>query len=560
MIVPAPVRRFRLVSGLILFAYATTHLINHMAGLISLPAMEAALRVQNALWTGPLGLAVLYGCFAGHAVVSLTGFYLRRDLELRPAEAWQLGLGLAIPPLLVVHIVGTRGVESVLGAEMGYPAVLLIYFELSQVAGLRQLLALLAVWAHGCLGIHLWLRYAGWYRRWRMTLFAAALLVPTLALAGVWMAGRQALEDYADGEAPFTPALAAELAEPQRTAFVGQVERAVLLGYGGLLLLVLAARGVRRGREHLRGMVAVAYPDGRRVRVPHGTTILEASREGGIAHAALCGGRGRCSTCRVRIGSGFEALPPPSAAETRVLERVGAAPNVRLACQTRPAGDVAVQPLLPPNVSVREARSRPGYLQGEEREIVVLFADLRGFTSLAESRLPYDVVFLLNRYFRTSGEAVQRAGGRIDKYIGDGVMALFGLEGDAETAARAAVQAAREMAEGVREIDRVLGGELAAPLRIGIGIHAGPAIVGEMGWGEASSVTAIGDTVNTASRLEQATKDFGAELVVSAAAAERAGLHPEAGSRRQVDLRGRRTPLDVRVFVRAAEARATASG
>jgi adenylate cyclase len=301
-------------------------------------------------------------------------------------------------------------------------------------------------------------------------------------------------------------------------------------------------------------MITLSYPDGRRVRVPRGTTILEASREGGIAHAALCGGRGRCSTCRVRVSHGKRSLPPPSEAEARVLARIGAPPNVRLACQTRPRGHVAVQPLLPPNVSVREARSRPGYLQGEEREIVVLFADLRGFTSLAESRLPYDVVFVLNRYFRTSGEAVERAGGRVDKFIGDGVMALFGLEDDVQAAARAAVQAAREMAEGVREIDRVLGRELSAPLRIGIGIHAGPAIVGEMGWGAATSITAIGDTVNAASRLEQATKDFQVELVISAEAAALAGLRARPDARRELELRGRSEALDVLVFERAAAA------
>ncbi len=556
------IRRARLASGLLLFAYVTTHLLNHAAGLISLPALQAVLEVQRFVWTGPPGLTLLYGAFGLHAALALWALYLRRDFLLKPGETWQLLLGLAIVPLLALHLAGTRGVATAFDTQIGYPAVLLIYFELSPATGLRQLAALLAVWAHGCLGIYLWLRFKPWFGRWRPWLFAGALLLPTLALAGAWMAGRWARGLHARGEPPFTEALVAQLTDPQRLAFTGAAERWLLLGYGGLLLATLAARGLRRLFEHRRGVVVLSYPGGRRVRVPRGTTILEASREAGIPHASLCGGRGRCSTCRVRIGAGLAALPPPSAEEARVLQRVGAPPNVRLACQTRPGEDLAVEPLLPPGVTAREARARPGYLQGEEREVAVLFADLRDFTRLAESRLPYDVVFLLNRYFRTTGEAVEQAGGRVDKFIGDGIMALFGAETRGggpqarQDAARRALAAARAMAEGLDEVERAFGSELPVPLRIGIGIHLGPAIVGEMGWGQATSLTAVGDTVNTASRLEQASKDFAAQLVVSAEAVAAAGLAPDASpladaERREVALRGRRAPLEVLVFADA---------
>jgi adenylate cyclase len=551
------IRRMRLWTGLALFAYATTHLLNHTAGLVSVEAMQAVLQVQQAIWATPPGLAVLYGSLAVHATLSLWGVYARRDLALRRGEIWQLVLGLATPPLLVAHIAGTRGVESALGAETEYPGILLIYFELAPIQGWRQLLALLAVWGHGCLGIYLWLRFKDWFPRWQMALFAAALLVPTLALAGVWSAGMRALDAYAEGEAPYTQERVEAVADPRKLAFVSTVERGALIGYGAALLALVGARAARRGRERLRGVVALTYPDGRRVRVPRGTTILEASRDAGIPHASLCGGRGRCSTCRTRIGAGIERLPEPGPAEAKVLARIGAPPNVRLACQTRPEHDLEVQPLLPPNVTAREARSRPGYLQGQEREVVVLFADLRGFTKLAESRLPFDVVFLLNRYFRTTGEAVERHGGRVDKFIGDGVMALFGLDeerADIAAAARAALHAAQEMAAGLAEIDRLLDTDDHDRLRLGIGIHLGPAIVGEMGWGSAVSVTAVGDTVNTASRLEQATKDFGAELVVSADLVERAGLSPQGAERRQVALRGRSQPLDVLVYGEARKA------
>jgi adenylate cyclase len=178
----------------------------------------------------------------------------------------------------------------------------------------------------------------------------------------------------------------------------------------------------------------------------------------------------------------------------------------------------------------------------------VLFADLRAFTQLAEHRLPYDVVFLLNRYFRAMGIAVEAAGGQIDKFIGDGVMALFGVGGRPTDGCRRALVAARAMAEALHELNRSLASDINEPLRIGIGIHAGPAIVGEMGYGRATSVTAVGDTVNTASRLETLTKDYGCQLVISDAVADYAGLDVAAFARHEIAIRGRKDALAIRII------------
>jgi adenylate cyclase len=265
----------------------------------------------------------------------------------------------------------------------------------------------------------------------------------------------------------------------------------------------------------------------------------------------VCGGRGRCSTCRVRVGAGRAGLPPPSEAEARVLARVGAAPGTRLACQTRPLADVEVTPLLPSAAGPREAAAAARHRQGEEREVAILFADLRGFTALAEDKLPYDVVFVLNRYFAAMGTAVEDSGGRIDKFIGDGVMALFGVEDGIEAGCRGALGAARRMTERLGELNRALANDLERPLRIGIGIHSGPVIVGEMGYGRATSMTAIGDPVNTASRLEALTKEFDAELVLSEPVAERAGFDLSSYPRHEIELRGRAGRLAVFVVAEA---------
>jgi adenylate cyclase len=298
--------------------------------------------------------------------------------------------------------------------------------------------------------------------------------------------------------------------------------------------------------------VHIGYPDGRFVEVTPGTSVLEASRIAGIPHASVCGGRGRCSTCRVRVRAELDSTDPPAPDELRVLRRIGARPNIRLACQLRPRGNVEVTPLLPPFAAAADGRQRVDVAQGSEREIAIMFADIRGFTALSEGRLPYDVVFVLNRYFAAMGRAVEAAGGRVDKFIGDGVMALFGIETGAQSGCRDALAAARLMSERLADLNLSLQAELGRPLRIGIGIHCGPVIVGEMGYGSAAALTAIGDAVNTASRLEGLSKSYDCELVVSDETVVRANLDFSGFPRYEIEIRGKREMLAVRTLERAA--------
>ena len=201
------------------------------------------------------------------------------------------------------------------------------------------------------------------------------------------------------------------------------------------------------------------------------------------------------------------SFPRPVKMTLRVLHRVGVPSGVRLACQLRPESDLQVTPLLPPTATAKDAFSRAKYLAGDEREIVVLFADLRAFTKFSEGRLPYDVVFILNQYFHVIGKASEEAGGRVGKYIGDGIMGLFGIESGPEQGCREALAGAQAMGRALNTLNETMGHHITEPLRMGMGIHSGMTIVGEMGYGEIVSLTAMGDTVNTASRLEDATKE-----------------------------------------------------
>jgi adenylate cyclase len=174
-----------------------------------------------------------------------------------------------------------------------------------------------------------------------------------------------------------------------------------------------------------------------------------------------------------------------------------------------------------------------------------MFADIRTFTGIAEQKLPYDLVFLLNSYFEAVGESITSAGGIVDKFIGDGVMALFGVESGPEEGCRQALVAAKKMVERVDRLSESLTDELAQPLKIGIGIHCGPAVVGRMGYGTTVHVTAIGDTVNVASRLQDSTKEYGCQLVISDEVAQRSGLNTTALPRHELTVRNRREALTI---------------
>jgi len=547
------VRQTRLFTGLVLFAYIATHLLNHAAGIVSLDAAETARVWFLWLWRNAVGTTLLYGSLLTHLCLAFWAIYRRRSLRMPPWEAAQLLLGLSIPPLLIDHIIGTRGLHQEGGIDDSYTYVTYVLWTLALWKGIEQMAVITVAWLHGCIGLHFWLRLKPWYRRVVPLAYATALLIPTLGVAGFVAMGRE-VADLAQSSSWRKQAVAEYRLDDQ--ALLQQAGDASNIALGifvGLLVLTLLARWLRAWWARRHGLVRITYPANQVVTIHPGTSILEASRGARIPHASVCGGRGRCSTCRVRISVGVDALPAANDEEKRVLMRVGAAPNVRLACQLRPTADLAVVPLLPPSATAAEAVTRQKHLRGEEREVAILFADLRGFTRLSEGRLPYDLVFVLNRYFEAMGQAVEHSGGLVDKFIGDGVMALFGVDQDVETACRNALTAAQTMAHRLTGLNESLAHELEEPLRIGIGIHVGPAIVGEMGYARATSVTAIGDAVNTASRLEALTKEYGAQLVVSEEIARRSGISLDQFDKHHVDIRGRREPLEIRVIVRAVD-------
>jgi adenylate cyclase len=533
-------RWVRLVTGLMLICYVLPHFLNHSLGIVSISAMDALRAPLATWWRSAPGTVFLYGALLTHFALALVSLYRRTTLRMPRWEAAQLVLGLLVPPLIIAHIVSTRFSWFLFAQDIRYERVVGLLWQDPWTA-LRQSLLLVIVWTHLCFGIHYWLRVRSWYANVQPIFFAAALLIPSLALAGFAAAGNEIWPriEGAGGPQVYYPDLA-RLSAEQRARLV-QWREGLELAFWALLAATLLARLLR---TLLGGTYQLRHPSGRVISAPIGRSILEAVRDAGLPHASVCGGRARCTTCRVRISEGLGALAPPERAEALALARVEAPPNVRLACQTRPRQDVSIVPLLPPVADAATAR-RPGAARESERPIVAMFVDLRGSTRIAESRLPYDVVFIMNQFFAEMYAALRATNGYYAQFRGDGLLALYGLQSDLPQACRDALRGAAEMQRRTEALSRALAAELAEPLKIGIGAHAGVAIVGTMGPPEAAIYSAIGDNINIAARFEGMTKAYACTLVVSADTLAHAGLDPRGAPVHRVKVRGRQERVTV---------------
>jgi adenylate cyclase len=281
-------------------------------------------------------------------------------------------------------------------------------------------------------------------------------------------------------------------------------------------------------------------PDDLEVDAKPGRSLLDVALKAGIPHTHACGGNARCTTCRVLVVDGASGLGEPTWKETRVARKLGLGSRYRLACQTKVEGDAVVRRLVidPADVALTDFRDRPAPV-GVEREVAVLFSDIRSFTPLAESLLPYDVIHLLNRHYYEMGSVITARGGHITAYMGDGLMALFGLdERQTLDPPHQAVLAGLDMLERQDARRADLEQLYGQTYEIGVGIHTGQAVVGMLG-GEVSVMTAIGDVVNMASRIEGATKQVGARMLISDATYQRAADAVQVGKKVSMQLKGK---------------------
>jgi len=546
-------RQLRIACGLVMFCYLLSHFTNHALGNISYEAMKEGLVVHMAIWRFPPVMFLLYTAAVVHGGLGLWALYQRRHFHWKLPEVLQLGLGLSIPALMLQHLVGLR-LPVILDDAQRYYAHALGYYWL-QRPDLRifTFVGLVVAWTHACIGLFFWLRMRPIFTRVAPLLLAGAVLLPALAALGVYQGARSYVELQKSPE--WRKQELTQPATPTQRVLNDQLKSYTTVAWLALVLAVFAARGVRDLRERRQGLIRVSYPDDRRAMVPRGYSVLEASLRFGIPHASVCGGRARCSTCRVRILGDCSTLPLPTRREMAVLNRVGAGgnPAVRLACQLRPLLDITVVPILPTETNAAWLRDVRMHKGGKEQYVVAMFVDMRESSKLAETRLPFDAVFIVNRFLTTVSEAVLKAGGTPNQFVGDGLLALFGVTTERDTACRQALQAVAQIGVGMERLNALLKDDLTKPIQFGVGIHGGKVVVGDIGYRGHFVFTALGDAVNVSARLQDMTKDLKCEVVVSDEVRRASGLEADVLPTTLVSLRGRIAQVSVCAIARAID-------
>jgi adenylate cyclase len=409
-------QRSRLVSGLVLFAFAATHFANHALGLVSFEAMHYVQDLRISVTRSWPGTIVLAAALLTHITFGLYKLARRKTWRMPRWEALQIGLGLAIPFLLFPHIVNTRFAHSFFSVNDTY------LYELARLwpdNAVLQSLLLLLVWGHGCIGLHYWLKLSETYRRFVPALLVVAIALPLLALAGFAVAGRATADIMSDPDALQALKVRSNWPNASDSATLANWRNVARIAFAALLASILALHLSRHfRRRHSRKLPLVTYAGGPTIELGDGMTVLEASRAAGVRHASVCGGRARCSTCRVRIDQGLATLPPASEAELITLSSIEAPDNVRLACQLRPSSSLTVSIISHP--------ATPGPVRAEFVEVKeVVATHVRAVLADQLVDLASDDPAEVSRWFRgkvsaapevpdLSPHGFELAGGRLD--------------------------------------------------------------------------------------------------------------------------------------------------
>jgi adenylate cyclase len=519
---PISRRDLRLISGVVMLLYLASHLANHALGVIALDTAEAMLGSVVKFWRNPLMTVVLYGAAGVHVALAIVSVYERRTFRLPATELLRIALGFWLPVMLIGHAITTRLEYELMSVPSTYTRVV---SELWARDGEWQHMGLLAPgWLHGCLGLNFAFGRRPQWRRYRFVLFAVALLLPVLSALGFLEMGRELARQRQlnnEGAAVSIPE-ASDGTNVSRDAgaIIAPWRAGLVWGYLGVIGLAFTARGARNLLERRQGkIVAITYPD-RIVRVPRGWSVLEASRAFHIAHASSCGGRARCSTCRVRVVAGVDSCPSPEADERATLERIRADPEVRLACQLRPRDDISIIPLMRPDEPVTRQKVAP--LEAD-RDVVILLCQFSNRSVLERDHLAHDVLFVFTRYAESACSAVNDAGGTVS-YVGhDNICAVFGLHDGIARASRQALTAAYEIGQALDNLNGGLDQKWGCKAKILVSIHAGFAALSHIGQG-VETVIAGGPAMEIAEELVNQALHADKAFAISNAVFEAADL------------------------------------
>jgi len=520
----APTRRgLRFTSGLVLFVYLTAHLTNHALGLVSLAVAETGLDYAMTVWQSRIGTIVLYGAALVHVGLAFEAVYQRRTLRRMPfRDLLRIALGLNLPVLLIAHAASTRLAMELYDYQLFYADVVRDLWQSSSQT--RQFAILAPGWIHGCLGLHAAFGRRRWWRSALPVLFGVFLVLPILSALGFIEMERELTRFGAVPPTGHGPSV------QTMTGIAQWRDRAVDI-YMVLIACLFAARLARWAYERLRGgTIEIVYP-GARVRAPLGWSVLEASRANHIAHASACGGRARCSTCRVRVLEGLDRCPPAGRNESLTLERISAGPDTRLACQLRPTGPISVAPLD----NVATAAAVP---VAHEEICALVFIDLPARGALSGVMLPQDLQWALTEVYRAFDKAVRGAGGVVLSTGNEQASACFPAGRDPGRAAQRALVAVRDFETGLDRVAQTLGDHWNVSLEAQVTAHFGPILIDPavLTAADARTPVVVGRAIDEIDRARAAFAGRGATIVVSAELIEKAGQSFEGfGERRDLD-------------------------
>ncbi|MBL6782231.1 MAG: adenylate/guanylate cyclase domain-containing protein [Alphaproteobacteria bacterium] len=543
----ATVSKLRGITGIVIFIYVVVHMSNHIVGLVSLSAADAMLDNVRWFWHLTLAAIILYASLFIHAGLGVFSVISKYSFRIRLIDWVQLGTGLLIPWILIGHAFVGGYSTRFLGVKDSYELTTLATWVFDPVSVATLSFLLILAWGHGVIGVNNMLRFHAGYQRIKPMLVIVAWLFPVLSLLGFASAGKEIIakvmvDPNVIGQVMMNAQLSMEMA-----GYLTQVNVAAQKYYPFVLALLIPITFVLFRIRNRKKDISITYPGNKVVHADRGISVLDASRQNSIPHMSMCGGRGRCSTCRIRVMSDLSHLPERNAIERNIADKLKWDDSIRLACQLHIDQSIEVRPLVRSTSDELTTNSR-GALSGREEHIVVMFIDLRNFTPISENLLPYDTVYLLNQYIEIASKAIASCNGRIDKIIGDGVMALFVDQDDQQKNARNALKASQQIAEQMASLSKQCQEDFGFDLRFGIGIHSGLSVVGQIGHGKDISETAIGDCVNIASRLEQLTKAEKSQLIISMELMQHADLKAKPDAVKNVRLKGKSKPLEVCVF------------
>jgi len=238
-----------------------------------------------------------------------------------------------------------------------------------------------------------------------------------------------------------------------------------------------------------------------------------------VNHIHACGGKGKCSTCRVGIIEGMQYCQPRSNKEKAIAQKLNLPDQVRLACQTKISGNVFIRRMISDEMDIKIIREqfvdKSGAALGTEQVLTIVFSDIVNYTPFVEQFPSYDTVHVLNRYYKTMNEVIIEHGGFISDVAGDSILAVFGNEGGSDNSVIDALSAVNKMIDSLEGFNTYLNENYHSSFDIRVGIHYGAVILGPFDTGSMKKLAVIGDNVNMASRIETANKELGTRILLS---------------------------------------------